>query len=81
VFPDIVKYESNEVITREEALIAHTRSNAYLLHMEDKLGTLEAGKLADLVVLDRDYMTVPIDDLYKVVPVMTMVDGKVVFEK
>ena len=81
VFPDIIKYQSDEVITRKEALIAHTRSNAYLLHMEDKLGTLEAGKLADLVVLDRDYMTIPIDDIRNVTPVMTMVDGKVVFEK
>lgn len=80
VFPDIVKYDSDAVITREEALIAHTRSNAYLLHMEDKLGTLEAGKLADLVVLDRDYMTIPIDDIRNVTPVMTMVDGEVVFE-
>lgn len=80
VFPDIRKYDSDEVITREEALIAHTRSNAYLLHMEDKLGTIEAGKLADLVVLDRDYMTIPVDDIRKVAPVMTMVGGEIVFE-
>ena len=49
----------DETLTREEALIAHTRSNAYLFFQERNLGSLEVGKLADLVVLDRDYMTVP----------------------
>jgi hypothetical protein len=79
VFPDIVKYEADEVITREEALIAHTRSNAYILFMEDDLGTLEAGKYADLVVLDRDYLTVPGDEVRNIKPVMTMVGGEVVY--
>jgi predicted amidohydrolase YtcJ len=49
--------------------------------MEDKLGTIEAGKLADLVVLDRDYLTVPIDEIYTLKPVLTMVGGQVVFEQ
>ncbi|MEE8249727.1 MAG: amidohydrolase family protein [Gammaproteobacteria bacterium] len=80
VFPDIVKYESDEVITLEEALIAHTRSNAYLMFMEDDLGTLEAGKYADLVVLDRDYLETPVDDVRDIRPVMTMVGGEIVYE-
>ena len=78
IFPAIVAY--NEVITREEALIAHTRSNAYLLFMEKDLGTLERGKLADLVVLDRDYMTIPLDDILNIRPVLTMVGGRVVYQ-
>ena len=49
----------DETVTREEALIAHTRSNAYLFFQENALGSLEVGKYADLVVLDRDYLTVP----------------------
>jgi len=81
VFPDIPKYKSDEVITREQALIAHTRSNAYLLFMEDDIGTLEAGKFADLVVLDRDYLTIPVDDIRNVEAVMTMVGGEIVFQK
>ena len=80
VFPDRVKFEADEVLTREEALIAHTRSNAYILFMEDDLGTLEAGKLADLVVLDRDYLTVPANEVREIRPVMTMVGGEVVHE-
>ena len=67
-------------VTRQEALIAHTRSNAFLLFKEKDLGTLEVGKLADLVVLDRDYMTVPADDIFNIKPVMTMVGGRVVFD-
>ena len=80
IFPDIVKYQPDEVITREEALIAHTRSNAHILFMEDKIGTLEAGKYADLVVLDRDYMTVPIDEIRDLKPELTMVAGEVVYQ-
>jgi hypothetical protein len=78
IFPDIVAYE--KLLTREEALIAHTRSNAYLLFMEKDLGTLERGKLADLVVLDRDYMTIPVDDILNIKPVLTMVGGRIVYE-
>lgn len=69
-----------KTVTREEALIAHTRSNAYLLFKEADLGTLEVGKLADLVVLDRDYMTIPADDIFNIEPVMTLVGGRVVFD-
>ncbi|MDD9996143.1 MAG: amidohydrolase family protein, partial [Rhodospirillaceae bacterium] len=63
-----------------EALIAHTRSNAWLMHKEDLLGTLEVGKLADFVVLDRDYMTIPADEIRDLNSVLTMVDGRIVYE-
>jgi len=70
----------DETLTREEALIAHTRSNAYLFFQEDALGSLEVGKEADLVVLDRDYMTVPAAEIKKIKPTMTMVGGQIVFD-
>jgi predicted amidohydrolase YtcJ len=69
------------VITREAALIAHTRSNAYLLFKEKDLGSLEPEKLADFLVLDRDYLTVPEDEIRNLHPVLTVVGGKVVFEQ
>jgi len=69
----------DETVTREEALIAHTRANAYLFSQENALGSLEAGKHADLVVLDRDYLTVPAADIRKIRPTLTMVGGRVVF--
>ncbi len=70
----------DETLTREEALIAHTRSNAYLFFQENALGSLEVGKQADLVVLDRDYMTVPAAEIKHIKPTLTMVGGRVVFE-
>ena len=70
----------DETLTREEALIAHTRSNAYLFFQEKNLGSLEVGKQADLVVLDRDYMTVPAAGIRRIKPTLTMVGGRVVFE-
>ena len=69
----------DETLTREEALVAHTRSNAYLFFQENALGSLEVGRQADLVVLDRDYMTVPAADIKHIKPTLTMVGGRVVF--
>jgi predicted amidohydrolase YtcJ len=69
----------DQTLTRREALVAHTRSNAYMFFQEKNLGSLEVGKLADLVVLDRDYMTVPAADIKRIRPTMTMVGGRVVF--
>jgi predicted amidohydrolase YtcJ len=74
------QYFKHGTLTREEALIAHTRSNAYLMHKEDLLGSIEVGKLADLVVLDRDYMTVPVEEIRNLRSVLTMVDGRIVYE-
>jgi len=47
---------------------------------EKDLGSLEVGKFADLVVLDRDYLSVPVDKIRNITPTMTMVGGRVVFE-
>ena len=46
--------------------------------MEDKIGSIETGKLADLVVLDRDYFTVPEAQIKQIRSVTTMVGGRVV---
>lgn len=71
---------NERTITREQALIAHTRSNAYFLFMERQIGTIESGKYADLVVLDRDYLTVPADQIRDLKPIITMVGGRIVYE-
>ena len=72
-------YFKHGTLSCEEALIAHTRSNAYLMHKEHLLGSLEIGKLADLVVLDQDYMTIPVQEIPKLRSVLTMVDGRIVY--
>ncbi len=68
-----------QTISREDALIAHTRQNAFLVFQENNLGSIQSGKFADLVVLDRDYLTIPADEIKEIQPVMTMVGGKIVF--
>ena len=67
-------------ISREDALIAHTRRNAFFLFQEDNLGSIQPGKLADLAVLDRDYLTVPVDQIKDIKSVMTIVGGRVVYD-
>ncbi len=74
------RHVNRQTVTREEALIAHTRSNAYFLFQESNLGSLARGKYADLLVLDRDYLTVPADEIKDIKPLITMVGGKVVHD-
>jgi predicted amidohydrolase YtcJ len=69
-----------QTISREEALIAHTRSNSYFVFRENEIGSLQKGKYADLLVLNRDYLTVPADQIKDIAPTLTMVGGKVVYE-
>jgi len=69
-----------QTISREDALIAHTRKNAYLVFQENNLGSIQPGKLADLVVLDRDYLTIPADQIKDIKPLMTMVGGRIVYD-
>ena len=71
---------NRQSVTREEALIAHTRSNALILFQEGNLGSLAPGKYADLLVLDRDYFTVAADQIKDIKPLMTMVGGRVVYQ-
>lgn len=71
---------NRQTISREDALIAHTRKNAYLVFQEDNLGSIQPGRLADLVVLDRDYLSIPADQIKNIKPVMTMVGGRIVYD-
>jgi predicted amidohydrolase YtcJ len=71
---------NRQTITREEALTAHTRSNAHFLFQEGNLGSLAPGRYADLLVLDRDYLTVPADEIKDIKPLITMVGGKIVHD-
>ena len=69
-----------QTISREDALIAHTRKNAFFVFQENNLGSIQPGKLADLLVLDRDYLTIPPDQIKDIRPVMTMMGGRVVYD-
>ncbi|MDX1499141.1 MAG: amidohydrolase family protein [Woeseiaceae bacterium] len=61
-------------------LLMMTRWGAYALWKDDRIGSIEPGKWADLIILNGDYMAVEIEDLDTLKPIMTMVGGKVVFE-
>ena len=69
----------HQTLTREEALIATTRANAHLMFMEQDIGAIKPGLLADMVVLDRDYLTIPEDEIKEIRPVATLVGGRIVY--
>jgi hypothetical protein len=68
-------------ITREEALKMHTTWAAYLQFAEDERGSIEVGKLADLVVLDQDYLTCPVDEIKQIEPRMTIIEGQIAYQR
>jgi len=67
-------------ITVEQALKAYTVNNAYAGFQEDRLGKLQPGYLADLVVLEQNIFTIKPAEIKDVVVALTMVDGKIVYK-
>jgi predicted amidohydrolase YtcJ len=70
-----------ERLSRDEMLKAFTLSAAYAAHAEKDLGSLEVGKLADLIVVDKNVMTVEPKEILTARVVFTIVGGEVVYEK
>jgi len=70
-----------EAVTRAQALKMLTLAPAYAVFRDKELGTLEAGKKADVTAFSKDLMTVEPKEILTAQPVLTVVDGKVVFEK
>jgi predicted amidohydrolase YtcJ len=69
-----------QCIGREDALRMYTVWAAYVQFAEKERGSIEQGKLADLTVINRDYLKIPADQIREIEPVMTVIDGKVVFD-
>lgn len=69
---------STELVSREDALRLYTGGSAWFAFAENDRGSLEPGKLADLAVLDQDYMTIPAEELPRLRSLMTMVGGRIV---
>jgi predicted amidohydrolase YtcJ len=74
-------FDPDQRMTREEALGSYTLDAAYGAFAEETRGSLQAGKLADLVVLSKDIMTVPDGEIMRTEVIYTIVDGKVRLEK
>lgn len=74
-------WRADETITREEALNAFTLGAAYAAHQEFKLGSLEQGKWADFILIDKDYFKVPIEDIFKIEVDQTWIAGELKYKK
>jgi predicted amidohydrolase YtcJ len=74
-------WQPEQRMTRAEAVRAFTAWNAFAVHHESELGTLERGKWADLVVCSADVFTCPQMDIAKIAPVLTMIAGEIVLDR
>ena len=79
--PNGTVYGAKEAISREEALRLYTTSPAHYTFEEGIKGSIEPGKLADLVVLSADLLTVPAESIKDVTAQTTIVGGKVVYQR
>ena len=77
--PDGTRFYPEEVLTREEALYSYTMAAAWSAFEEDVKGSLTPGKYADIVVLTKDILTVPDEEIPEAEVAMTIVGGKVVW--
>jgi hypothetical protein len=68
-----------ETPTRADALRFYTLGSAWVSHDESRRGSLDVGKLADVAVLSKDYMTVPVDQIGSIESLLTMVGGRIVY--
>lgn len=75
-----VHKRADQLLTREEALRLYTSDAAWIAFEEDRRGVLSPGKLADLAVLDKPFMTMPIEEINTIRSVLTLLGGKVVHD-
>ena len=78
--PDDYIRNIDQAISRHEALKTLTSNVAYMWHEEDRMGTISVGKLANFVVMDRDFMHDDFADIEKAVCLATIVDGDIVYK-
>lgn len=72
--------EPREKFTVAEAITHHTRGTAYMMHMEDKIGSIEKGKFADVNVFNKNIFEYE-DDIPSVKTEMTIFNGEIVYNK
>jgi hypothetical protein len=72
-------YDVNARLDRDTALMLWTQGSAWFSNEQNKKGQIKAGQLADLVVLSKDYFSVPDEEIKGIESVLTVVDGKIVY--
>ena len=75
-----VQPRESERLDLESLIRGYTIDAAYQLHMEDEIGSLEVGKKADLVILDRNLFEIDPYEIHQAQVIMTVMDGEVVYE-
>jgi len=75
-----IQMGTEQRVTREEAIRMYTINGAYHTFEEDRKGSIEPGKLADMIVVDRDVLTCPEDDIRDTEVLRTILGGKTVYE-
>lgn len=73
-------WNPEEKLSVKEVLHAYTAEPAYAVKREHELGTLRAGNLADIIVLDKNLFNIPAEEILETKTILTIVDGEVVFE-
>ena len=73
-------WNKEEAVTREQALYMSTNWASYYTGDEKILGTIEPGKLADFLIIDRDYLTIPEDEISELNVLRTVAEGRVLYE-
>ncbi|HXV56603.1 MAG TPA: amidohydrolase family protein, partial [Gaiellaceae bacterium] len=76
--PGTTGVPAEERLTRLEALRHATVECGWFLDLEGKVGSLEPGKYADMIVLDEDYFSVPDEEIKDIMSLLTVVDGRIV---
>lgn len=77
-YPGSVRPPENAKLSVEEMIRGYTRYGAIPLRLEDKLGTIEAGKKANLVVLEQNILEMPVEEIHEIKPIAVMFDGRLI---
>ena len=70
-----------EAVKLETILRAYTLEGAFSLFKENEIGSLEAGKLADIIILDRNLFQIPAHEIHDASVIQTIFNGKIVYKK
>jgi len=81
VTPSGVRVGPEQQLSAEEAVAAHTINAARALHLDDRIGSIEVGKLADFAVLDGDLLASPADAIRGIPVWMTVVGGEILYRR
>lgn len=76
-----IGFEGKQKMTREQALKSYTLSPAYGAFEEKTKGSITVGKLADLVIFDQDILKIAEEEIVKTLVIMTVINGKIVYQR